>query len=388
MKRPEGFDRGRGPGSGSPSGSGSAASRPAGRGGASGPAAPPSPASGAGPRAPRGPRSADDARASRPPRPPRSSSSASTSPTVPTSPAQPADPSHASAARDDRTTDAAGGRIAGGARRLLPARSTDLARAARQHADRLERSAARAARRAERSEARRFTRRSRQRRLLTWGAVGTLSALLITVVVVTLSPLMALTDIRVSGTVRLDPAAITEALDRHENTPLALLDEGGIRADLEEFALIRSYSLEVLPPHSLLVRVVERAPIGAVEQGPGFDLVDSAGVVVESTPERPTGVPLIRAGEASPDEAAFRSVAEVLDALPDELAARVDTVTATTRDDVAFTIRDAGHRVVWGSAERSAYKTRVLEAAVAVNDPAVAWQFDVSAPDSVIVRRL
>lgn len=359
MKRPEGFDRGRQPGSGSPSGSGSAASRPAGRGGATGPAAPPSPSAGPAARTPR-------------PSRPRSRPSAP----------------EPDGAAPGAVSDAVPVPRGGPRPRLLPARSIDPAEQARRRADHLERSAARAARRAERAEARRFTRRSRRRRLITWGSVAVLTALLATVVAVTLSPLMALTDIRVTGTVRLDPAAIGGALERHRDTPLALLDEGGIRSDLEDFALIRSYSLEVVPPHSLVVRVVERAPIGAIERGSVFDLVDAAGVVVESTPERPTGVPLIRAGEADPDEAAFRSVAEVLDALPDELATRVDVVTASTRDDVAFTIRDLGHRVVWGSAERSAFKTRVLEAAIAVNDPAVSWQFDVSAPDSVIVRRL
>lgn len=374
MKRPEGFDRGRGPGSGSPSGSGSAASRPAGRAGATGPAAPPSPASGASPRGSRGPRTTDPARPSMP-RGPAPDAGASSAPRPP------------SAGGSGRSTTSSAGAAERAAGRVL-GRTVDPAEAARRRADRLEQSAARAARRAERAEARRFTRRSRRRRIITWSAVGTLTALLVTVVVVTLSPLMALTDIRVTGTVRLDPAAISGALERHRDTPLALLDESGVRSDLEDFALIRSYSLEVLPPHTLVVRIVERAPIGAIENGAMFDLVDAAGVVVESTPERPTGVPLLRAGEASPEEAAFRSVAEVLDALPDELATRVDVVTATTRDDVAFTIRDAGHRVVWGSAERSAYKTRVLEAAIAVNDPAVAWQFDVSAPDSVIVRRL
>ncbi|MDO8337450.1 MAG: FtsQ-type POTRA domain-containing protein [Microcella sp.] len=359
MKRPEGFDRGRQPGSGSPSGSGSAASRPAGRGGATGPAAPPSPSTGPAPRASRPSR-----QRSRPSAPePEGAAPGSASDAVPVPRSGPRP-------------------------RLLPARSIDPAEQARRRADHLERSAARAARRAERAEARRFTRRSRRRRLITWGSVAVLTALLATVVAVTLSPLMALTDIRVTGTVRLDPAEIGGALDRHRDTPLALLDQGGIRSDLEGFALIRSYSLEVVPPHSLVVRVIERAPIGAIESGSEFELVDAAGVVVESTPQRPTGVPLIRAGEADPDEAAFRSVAEVLDALPDELATRVDVVTASTRDDVAFTIRDLGHRVVWGSAERSAFKTRVLETAIAVNDPAVAWQFDVSAPDSVIVRRL
>ena len=62
--------------------------------------------------------------------------------------------------------------------RLLPARSIDPAEQARRRADHLERSAARAARRAERAEALRFTRRSRRPRLITWGSVAVLTALL------------------------------------------------------------------------------------------------------------------------------------------------------------------------------------------------------------------
>lgn len=234
---------------------------------------------------------------------------------------------------------------------------------------------------------RRFTRRSRRRRILTVGVVGTLMALLMVVVVVTLSPLMALTEIRVTGTQRLDSAVVGESLARHEGTPLALLDEEGIRDDLRDFRLIRSYSTEVVPPHTLIVRIVERAPIGAVARGGVFDLVDAAGVVVDSSRERPAGVPIIEAGGADPESVAFRSVAEVLDALPSEFATRVDVIRASTRDDVSFTIRDLGHRVVWGSAERSDLKTRVLEAAIATTDQSVSWQYDVSAPDSLIVRR-
>jgi cell division protein FtsQ len=258
----------------------------------------------------------------------------------------------------------------------------------RRRADRMERAAARAARRAERSEARRFTRRSRRRRLISWGAIATFAIFISTVLIVTLSPLMSLTDIRVTGTTRLDAAAVSSALENHRGTPLALVDEQEIRNDLRGFVLIRSYSLEIVPPNSLVVRIVERTPIGAIERGSAFDLVDAAGVVIESAKERPIDVPLLRAGAADPALAAFRSVTEVLDALPDDLQSRVDVVTATTRDDVSFTIRELGHRVVWGGAERSAYKSRVLEAAIAVNDPAVSWQFDVSAPDSVIVRQL
>jgi cell division protein FtsQ len=55
---------------------------------------------------------------------------------------------------------------------------------------------------------------------------------------------------------------------------------------------------------------------------------------------------------------------------------------------VTFTFADTGHRVRWGSAERSDFKARVLAAAIATSDQSVAWQYDVSAPDSLIARRL
>lgn len=217
---------------------------------------------------------------------------------------------------------------------------------------------------------------------------GTLLTLVAGVGAVTVSPLMALTDIQVTGALRLDPVAVGESLDRHTGTPLALLDHDAIRNDLREFALIRSYSTEVVPPHTLVVRLVERTPIGAVEGPGGIALIDAAGVVVDTTAERPAGVPLIEAGDADAESIAFRSVAAVLGALPTDLAARIDVISATTRDDVTFTFADTGHQVRWGSVERSDYKTRVLAAAVATTDQTVAWQYDVSAPDSLIARRL
>lgn len=281
-------------------------------------------------------------------------------------------------------------RLRPGARRERAPRASrpvDPAAQARQ-ADRRARAAARAARRAERAEVRRFTRRSRRRRILVLSSSGALVALVAGVGAVTVSPLMALTEITVTGAERLDPAAVTEALDEHTGTPLALLDHGAIRDDLRAFPLIRSYSTEVVPPHTLVVRLVERTPIGAVERADGVALVDAAGVVVDSTAERPPGVPLIEAGDADAESIAFRSAAAVLAALPADLVARIDVISATTRDDVTFSFADTGHRVRWGSAERSDYKARVLAAAIATSDQSVAWQYDVSAPDSLIARRL
>ena len=235
---------------------------------------------------------------------------------------------------------------------------------------------------------RRFTRRSRRRRLVATSAVATTLALFGGVAIVSLSPLMALDTIEVVGTSRLDSAALGTALDDHLGTPLALLDENAIRDDLAAFPLIRSYSTEVVPPHTLVVRIVERAPVGAVERGAVVDLVDAAGVVVESSPERPAGIPLIAATSADPESLAFRSVSAVLSALPASLRGQVDIITASTRDDVTFTMTGVGHRVVWGSAERSEFKARVLAAAIAATSQGFAWEYDVSAPESLVVRRL
>jgi cell division protein FtsQ len=234
---------------------------------------------------------------------------------------------------------------------------------------------------------RRFTKQSRRRRLTAAIALGTLVTLVGGAAALSVSPLLSLASIRVVGAERLDADAVAGALDDRLGTPLALVTDDQIRADLEQFALIRSFSTEIVPPDTLIVRLVERTPIGALPTASGVEVVDAAGVVVETAEEPPPGIPILRVGAASADDPAFRGVADVLLALPRELRASVATISATTRDDVRFTLGGAEHSVVWGSAERSAFKARVLAAALATTDQSVSWVYDVSAPDSLVVRR-
>lgn len=232
---------------------------------------------------------------------------------------------------------------------------------------------------------RRFTRVSRRRRATALGAGISLATLVGGVAVVTLSPLMSLTTIEVTGASRLDPAEIVSALDDHVGTPLAFLRDDEIAADLADFTLVRSFATEIVPPNTLIVRIVERSPIGARETPTGIESVDAAGVVIEVTDVIPEGVPIIEV--PNDDEGvAFGAVSDVLVAAPRELIARIASVSATTRDDVTFELRDSGHVVVWGDAERSAQKLRVLDAAISATDQAVRWVYDVSAPDSLVVR--
>lgn len=248
------------------------------------------------------------------------------------------------------------------------------------------RRAARERRRFERAEVRRFTRRARNRRLTIGVMLGVLVTLLSLILAAVFSPILALREIRIEGASRVDPVAIHAAVEGQLGTPLALLDTGRLTAELGQFPLIRSYVTQIIPPETLVIRIVERQPVGAIGSGARYTLVDPAGVVVQESTERPAGIPLINIGTASTSSDVFDSVVEVLLALPPSLLAQVDTVTATTQDDVALVLTGVGQSVTWGSADQSAQKAALLAALIAVTDPSRPGEFDVSAPSNGVFR--
>lgn len=235
--------------------------------------------------------------------------------------------------------------------------------------------------REERAEVRRFTRASRHRRIGLLAGALVLVMLAGLVAAAVFSPLLALRHIVVDGTERLQPDALVDALDGQLGTPLALLDENRIRSELAGFALIRSYVTELVPPDTMLVHIVERSPIGVILAADGFRLVDPAGVTIETVPTRPEGYPLIELGvDDDVGGPAFRSMAEVLLALPRSVLERVSTIAARTRDDVTLTLDGSSQRVLWGSAEHSDEKAVVLARLIELHKGDGAGVYDVSAP--------
>ncbi|HMM81579.1 MAG TPA: FtsQ-type POTRA domain-containing protein [Terrimesophilobacter sp.] len=205
-------------------------------------------------------------------------------------------------------------------------------------------------------------------------------------VVAVYSPLLALRTITVEGTKAVSAKEVTAAIDGQLGTPLALFNYDTLRSQLDAFPLIRSFVTEVVPPSTLIVHIVERSPVGAVASANGFAIVDPAGVILNTTARRADGVPLIDVGNAGTDSPAFSAVVDVLLSLPESVRSRVDVATATSKDDVQLVLRDGGQRVVWGSAERSALKARVLQELIAVQGATARVEYDVSAPLSPVVR--
>jgi len=244
--------------------------------------------------------------------------------------------------------------------------------------------AARARRRALRAEVRRFTVRQRRRRMVWLGVLGAFVVLVAGSFGVAYSPLFAVQRIEVIGTTQLDPTAVAAALDDQIGTPLPLIDDSEIKAALVTFPLVESYSLEARPPNDLVVRIVERQPVGVVQSSAGFTVVDAAGVALSTSPDAPAGLPTfdITGGTGSD---AFRAAGQVIRTLPESIRAQVTAVTAATPDGVAFTLGATNTQVVWGSAERSAYKAVVLASAMVNRPPDGVRSYDVSTPEAVVV---
>ena len=244
--------------------------------------------------------------------------------------------------------------------------------------------AARARRRALRAEVRRFTARQRRRRNLWIGAGVAIVALVLGTIGAAYSPLFAVERVRVVGADGLDAAAVEQALAGQLGTPLPLVDSGAVKDVLVGFPLVESYTLEARPPHELVVRIVERTPIGVIESSSGFTLVDAAGVALSTAAEAPEGHPTldITGGVGSN---AFRAVGRVFRSLPVDIREQVTAITATTPNDVTLTMGETDTDIVWGNADDSADKALALEKIMQAIPPAEVSVYDVSSPNAVVV---
>jgi cell division protein FtsQ len=239
--------------------------------------------------------------------------------------------------------------------------------------------------RADRAQYKALTAATRQRRLV-WGvSLGSIGALIIAVTVLTLSPALALRTVVVEGSNRLESSQVQQALGGLYGEPLARVSPERIAEALEPLRLIQAFTTRIVPPNTLVVSIVERTPLAAVSVAAGFAVVDAAGVTLWSQPDQPAELPVI-AGSAQRNPASFQAVARVLTALPPELVAGMESISATTLDDVRFSMRGSDHQVMWGSADRAREKAKVLHAsliAAGVGEPKL---IDVTTPESVVIR--
>ena len=234
-------------------------------------------------------------------------------------------------------------------------------------------------------DSRRFTARRRRRRSIVMISIGTLLGVALLVTGIVLSPLLTLTTIVVKGRDAVPEAVIVGAAADQIGQPLAAINFDAIRDRLSTVPRIQSFATELQPPHTLVIRVVERQAIGVLAAEGGWTVVDVAGVVIDTQDIKPARLPEINV--PTPTDRGFAAIAETLASFPKSVRQSIAVISAPTRDSVRFELRGIGHQIIWGSPDDSLLKLAVMERALEVaNERFGRYEIDVSAPDNIVLQ--
>lgn len=193
------------------------------------------------------------------------------------------------------------------------------------------------------------------------------------------SALFAVQEVHVEGTSVVNPGSVLDAAGIVPGTPLARVDTAAAAQRVVRLREVAAADVILGWPHTVTIVVQERQARLAIPLGSDFALVDATGTIFATVPKRPKGVPVAEVASADPEMLA--AVAKVADLLPDEVRSKTSRLEADSKD--AITLELSGNRrVIWGSAEDSELKAKVLVPLLTTS----ARIYDVSAPTNPITR--
>jgi len=230
----------------------------------------------------------------------------------------------------------------------------------------------------------RFVRRQWARRFLHWKAiVGVLLVLALVVGMVWLvlfSSVLSVKGVRIEGNVLLSERDLQRTAAVPLGEPLARVDIDAIHDRVAALAPVASVDVTREWPDHVVISVTERTAVAVVQIGSGFKGIDAEGVYFRDFARRPHELPLIT-GPEDIGRDVLQEAARIVGVLPDSVAAKVEHLEVATIDQISLVLRD-GRTVVWGSAEQSADKARVLEVLLKHD----AQTYDVSVPGQPTTR--
>jgi cell division protein FtsQ len=234
---------------------------------------------------------------------------------------------------------------------------------------------------------RRFNQRARRRRMhaaAPWLA-GLVALGLIALVgwVVYDTPLFGVRAVTVRGNAIAGADAVRAAAAVPHGTPLASLDLAAVARRVQTVPAVRRARVTRHWPSTLVVTVTERTPAAVLSRpDKRYDLIDAAGVVFDTVPSRPGGLPLVVLASPGPADPATVAALTVLATLTAELRGLLSSLAAPSPSRIELDLRD-GRRVVWGDSADNAVKAQVATVLLQRRAGAV---IDVSAPHTVTVN--
>lgn len=190
-------------------------------------------------------------------------------------------------------------------------------------------------------------RRAAGRRRLRWFSVLGIAVVAVLVILLLLtSPILSIRDVQVEGNVYADPNALGEVISDLKGEPILTADLHAAEMRLEAIPWVREASLSSHLPSRILIQIVEREPIGFYRAVDGFNrVIDRDGRIldviegdpVDYVPIQGTG-PNLSAGDTVGQP--FLGAAQLVNALPSDLRARLLSMAVSADGDVSMALTD------------------------------------------------
>jgi cell division protein FtsQ len=203
------------------------------------------------------------------------------------------------------------------------------------------------------------------------------------------SPVLGVSTVQVDGVTTLPADQVRETAGIEPGTPLLRVDVDAARERVARLPQVASVEVTRGWPRTVVVTVVERAPVAVVGVPGRRSLVDDEGVLFDTvTGDPPAGVVPLEVPAPGPGDPATMAGLAAIEALPADMRDHLGSVAARTAEDVSLTLDD-GTLVLWGGREESVEKATALAAVIeqlADGDLEPAATIDVSSPDAVVLR--
>jgi cell division protein FtsQ len=194
------------------------------------------------------------------------------------------------------------------------------------------------------------------------------------------SPLLKVKQIDVIGLSVDSPLKTQEVISLSGiwiGEPMARVSGASIRRALAQVPRIGSVALVRKWPHRVVLLIKERVPVAGVVKGNQFSLIDGESKVYGTVSVLPLG--LLTIAITGDFRTGLKTAMSVINNLPEGIKRQVIRLDSSGADGLQLTLR-RGARVILGSSEDLAVKSRVLSTLLSGAGAGKIKVFDVSAP--------
>jgi cell division protein FtsQ len=184
--------------------------------------------------------------------------------------------------------------------------------------------------------------------------VGGLVVLFIGALLLLTSPLLSIKQIDVEGNVYASPNLLAEVMNNLDGDAILTADLHGAKVQLEAIAWVRKARVSMHLPSRILIQIDERSPLAFVRSADGFNrILDRDGRVLDVIEGDPVDfiriigtAPTLIPGDFVPQP--FLGTAQLINALPRELADRLISATVSPEGEISLQFRP-NLQVIFGS---------------------------------------